>query len=151
MKLYPFTDFFKGFEKVQAVRSTHLDRRTEEVLRNLKVEFFSFKFGYMTVSDVDGHILISTYHLRNSDFKVLYLDIIHELVHVKQFMDGRQLFSSEYEYVDNPTEVEAYRNAVREAKRIGMTDEEIIEYLKVEWVNEASHTRLVEAVGLKIE
>jgi hypothetical protein len=148
--LYPFTDFFKGFEKVEAVRST-FGSKTEEVLKNLKVEFFSFRFGYMAVSDIDGHILISTHHLKNSDFKVLYLDVIHELVHVKQFMDGKQFFNPEFEYVDNPVEIEAYRHAVKEAKRIGMGDKEIIEYLKVEWVDEPSHKRLVETVGLKME
>jgi hypothetical protein len=148
--LHPFTDFFKGFEQIQAVRST-FGSNTEQVLKNLKVEFFSFRFGYMGVSDVDGHLLISTHHLRNSEFKILYLDIIHELVHVKQFMDGKQLFNSEFEYVDSPVEIEAYRHAVKEAKRIGMTDKEIIDYLKVEWVDEAAHKRLVEAVGLKPE
>jgi hypothetical protein len=150
VKLYPFTDFFKGFDKVEAVRSTFGDE-VEEVLNNLKVEFFSFRFGYMGVSDVDGHILISTHHLKNSEFKILYLDVVHELVHVKQFMDGKQLFNSEFEYVDSPVEVEAYRHAVKEAKRIGMSDKEIIEYLKVEWVDPESHKRLVEACGLKME
>jgi hypothetical protein len=149
VRLYPFTDFFKGFEKVEAVRSTFGDK-TEEVLNNLKVEFFSFRFGYMGVSDVDGHLLISTHHLRNSNFKILYLDVVHELVHVKQFMEGKQLFNSEFEYVDSPVEIEAYRHAVNEARRIGMSDDEIIEYLKVEWVDEEAHKRLVKAVGLKL-
>jgi hypothetical protein len=150
VRLHPFTDFFKGFDKVDAVRSTFGDK-TEDVLKNLKVEFFSFRFGYMGVSDVDGHILISTHHLKNSDFKILYLDIVHELVHVKQFMEGKQLFNSEFEYVDSPVEVEAYRHAVKEARRIGMSDREIIDYLKVEWVDPEAHKRLVEACGLKIE
>jgi hypothetical protein len=150
VKLYPFMDFFKGFDQVAAVRAT-FGEKTEEVLGNLKVEFFSFRFGYMGVSDIDGHILISTHHLKNSEFRILYLDVVHELVHVKQFMDGKQLFNSEFEYVDSPVEVEAYRHAVKEAKRIGMTDKEIIEYLKVEWVDQESHKRLVEACGLKIE
>jgi hypothetical protein len=148
--LHPFTEFFKGFDKIDAVRST-FGEKTEEVLANLKVEFFSFRFGYMGVSDVDGHILISTYHLQSSDFRVLYLDVVHELVHVKQFMDGKQLFNSEFEYVDSPIEVEAYKHCVNEAKRIGMTDEEIIDYLKVEWVDSDSHKRLVEAVGLRLK
>jgi hypothetical protein len=148
--LHPFTEFFKGFEKVEAVRAT-FGQKTEVVLANLKVEFFSFRFGYMGVSDVDGHILISTHHLKNSEFRVLYLDVVHELVHVKQFMEGKQLFNSEFEYVDSPVELEAYKHCVNEAKRIGMRDEEIIDYLKVEWVDLESHRRLVEAVGLKFK
>lgn len=149
--LYPFTDYFKGFEKVEAVRSTFGEEKTEEVLKNLKVEFFSMRFGYMGVSDEDGHILISTNHLKKSEFRVIYLDVVHELVHVKQFMDGKELFSSEFEYVDSPVEIEAYRHTVKEAKRIGMTDKEIVEYLKVEWVTPEAHKRLVEACGLKFE
>jgi hypothetical protein len=148
--LYPFTDYFKGFDKVEAVRST-FGEKTKEILEKLKVEFFSFRFGYMGVSDEDGHILISTHHLKNSDFKILYLDIVHELVHVKQFMEGKQLFNSEFEYVDSPVEIEAYRHAVKEAKRIGMSDKEIIEYLKVEWVEPDAHKRLVQACGLQME
>jgi hypothetical protein len=149
VKLYPFTDFFKGFENVEAVRSI-FGRKTEQVLQDLKVEFFSFKYGYMAVSDVDGHLVISTHHLKNSDFNVLYLDIIHELVHVKQFMDGRKLFDSEFEYVDNPTEIEAYQYTVSEARRIGMTSGEIVEYLKVEWLDDEMHRRLVEKTVGKV-
>jgi hypothetical protein len=149
VSLYPFTNFFKGFEKVEAVKST-FGEETESILNNLKIEFFSFKFGYMGVSDEDGHILISTHHLKNSDFRTLYLDVVHELVHVKQFMEGKQLFNSEFDYVESPVEIEAYRHAVKEAKRIGMSDKEIIEYLKVEWVNDEAHKKLVETVGLKI-
>jgi len=143
--LLPFTDYFKGFEKVEAVRST-FGQKTDEVLKNLKIEFFSAKFGYMGVSDVDGHILVSSHHLANSDFRVLYLDVVHELVHVKQFIDGKELFSSEFEYVDSPIEIEAYKHAVKEARRIGMTEEEIKDYLKVEWIDDEAHRKLVESV-----
>jgi hypothetical protein len=89
-KLFRFTDYFKGFEKVPAVRSLFGDK-TEEILGNLMVEFFSSRFGYMGVSDVDGHLLVSTYHLKHSELKTLYLDIIHELYHLKQFLEGKQL------------------------------------------------------------
>ena len=147
---YPFSDYFQGFDKIEAVKSI-FGHKTDEVLRKLKVSFFPQKFGYMGVSDIDGSLVISTHHLNNSDFKILYLDIIHELVHVKQFLDGKELFSTDYDYVDSPVEIEAYRHTVKEAKRIGMSDSEIFEYLKVEWIDEASHKRLLESVGVKVE
>ena len=147
VKLFPFTDYFVGFEKVAAVKSL-FGAKTAEVLRNLKVEFFSLRFGYMSVSDEDGHMLISTNHLKNADLKVLYLDVVHELFHVKQFMEGKNLFQSEFEYVDSPIEVPAYKFTVEEAKRIGMSMNEIIEYLKVEWVTEEQHARLVKTLDL---
>jgi len=145
--LLPFTDYFQGFDGVAAVKKI-FGRDTAAVLQKLKVEFFSSRFGYMGVSDEDGHILISTHHLKNAEDNVLYLDIVHELFHVKQFMDGKKLFLDEFEYVDSPIEIDAYKITVKEAKRIGMSTSEIIEYLKVEWVDEEAHGRLVKALGL---
>ncbi|MDG6929437.1 MAG: hypothetical protein JRN39_03705 [Nitrososphaerota archaeon] len=149
VKLYPFLDYFRGFEDNPAVREIFGDG-AGTVLGGLKVEFFSSPFGYMGTSDQDGHLLVSTHHLKTGDFKTLYLDVIHELCHVKQHMDGRPLFSQEYEYVDNPTEVEAYLSTVKEARRIGLTDAEIIEYLKVEWISREQHGRLVERMGIRL-
>ncbi len=147
VRLFPFSDFFQGFDNVTVVRAL-FGEKTEKVLDGLKVEFFSMRFGYMGVSDVDGHLFVSTHHLKNSEFRTLYLDVVHELHHVKQFSEGRELFSEEYEYVDSPVEIEAYLKTVEEARRIGMSDKEIIEYLKVEWINDSQHQRLVEKMGL---
>lgn len=147
VSLLPFTDFFRGFEKNAAVESI-FGSETLRVLKNLKVEFFSAKFGYMSVSDVDGHLLISAHHLKNSEWNIVYLDVIHELFHVKQFMEGKKLFQDEFEYVDSPIEIPAYKFTVKEAKRIGMRRDEIAEYLKVEWVDEKQHKRLLKTLGL---
>jgi hypothetical protein len=147
ISLYPFTDYFQGFEKIPVIKAL-FGEKTIEVLQNLKVEFYSSKFGYMGVSDEDGHILVSAHHLRTADPTILYLDIVHELHHVKQFSDGRELFSGDYEYVDNPIEIEAYKATVVEAKRIGMSEDQIKEYLKIEWITEEQFVRLVEAIGL---
>lgn len=147
VKLHRFTDYFKGFEKVGAVRAL-FGNKTEKVLSRLKVEFFSSRFGYMGVSDLDGHLLVSTHHLKNSDLRTLYLDVVHELHHVKQFMDGKKLFIDRFEYVDQPTEVEAYKATVKEAKRIHMSNKEIIEYLAVEWNTPEQQKRLVKKMGL---
>jgi hypothetical protein len=65
-------------------------------------------------------------------------------------MEGKQLFNSEVEYVDNPTEIEAYSHAVKEAQRLGMSEKEIIEYLRVEWITEEALGRLVRSVGLSM-
>jgi len=147
--LHRFTDYFKGFEKIEAVREI-FGEETEKILNSLKIEFYSSRRGYMGVSDQDGHILISAHYLKNGDERDLYLDIIHELVHVKQFLQGKELFENRWEYVDRPTEVEAYRQAVKEARRLGMTDEEIYRYLKTEWMSEDDLKRLADAVGVKV-
>jgi len=145
--LHSFTDYFIGFDKVEAVREIFGDQ-TEKVLKNLKVEFHSRR-GYMGVSDEDGHMLVSAPYLHKGNERDLYLDIVHELVHVKQFFEGRELFENRWEYVDRPTEIEAYSHAVKEARRLGMTDKEIYEYLKTEWISEEDLHKLAEVVGVK--
>jgi len=139
-----FTDYFKGFEKIKAVQKI-FGEKTEEVLQNLKVEFSGMR-GYMGVSDLDGHIIMSAHYLNEGDLTDIYLDIIHELVHVKQFMEGKKLFDSNYDYVERPTEIEAYTIAVEEAQRLGFNDERICEYLKTEWMNEEDLKKLANLV-----
>src|SRR5712691_5268139 len=82
--LQPFTDYFVGFEKVGAVRKVFGDD-TEAVLARLKIGFISNKRMYMGIRDADGNISVGTYHLRYSETRVLYLDIVHELFHIKQW------------------------------------------------------------------
>jgi hypothetical protein len=142
-----FADYFKGFDKVEAVRGI-FGEKTEEVLRNLKVELTWFG-GYMFVNSANGHLVISTRYLNTGDKIDIYLDLIHELCHIKQFNEGRELFDSRYDYVDRPTEVEAYRYAVQEARRIGLSDERICQYLKTEWMGEEDLKRLAKAVDVR--
>jgi hypothetical protein len=118
------------------------------VLRNLKIEF-SGRGGYMGVSDLDGHLMISAYYLNNGDIIDLYLDVIHELVHVRQFMEGKELFDNRYDYIDRPTEIEAYHHAVKEARRLGLSDEKICEYLKTEWMGDEELKRLAKTLNVK--
>jgi hypothetical protein len=154
---YPFTEIFSGFEKIQGVRrvfggkggSNDADEtKVKEILSKQKVEIFSGE-GYMGVNDEDGRIYVSKEYLEKGDPESIYLDVVHELVHVKQFMDGKKLFDRTYSYVERPTEVEAYRITVEEARRIGMTEEYIFNYLKVDWITRKEHIRLAEAMGVK--
>jgi hypothetical protein len=142
-----FTDFFKDFEKVEAVREI-FGERTEAVLRNLKVDFIWFG-GYMFVDSFNGHLVVSARYLNSGDKVDIYLDLIHELCHVKQFMEGKELFDSRYRYVERPTEVEAYRYTVQEARRLGLSDERICEYLKTEWMSDKDLKFLAKAANVK--
>jgi hypothetical protein len=103
---------------------------------------------YMYVKNDDASIVIGFKHLKNSDSKILYLDIVHELVHVMQQRQGLDLYNKSYAYVDRPTEIEAYEIAVLEAKNLGMNKKEILEYLLVEWITPEEHKRLASHMGL---
>ncbi|MGI0140528.1 MAG: hypothetical protein ACREBT_05210 [Thermoplasmata archaeon] len=145
--LYPFERYFRGFESSVPIQEL-FGRRAPKILRALKVEFFSPPFGYMGTSDEDGHLIVSSHHLKTSDLRTLYLDVVHELCHVKQFRAGRPLFDRNKKYVDTPTEIEAYAFTIKEGQRIGMTNAELLEYLKVEWVDEPDHRRLARRLKL---
>ena len=143
-----FKDYFVGFERSSAVQGI-FGEKTEEVLAALKVQFVWF--GYMGVSDQDGHLMVNKRYLKTGDKTELYLDVVHELCHVKQHMDGRKLFNTNVSYVDSPTEVEAYRYTVQEAKRLGLSDERILTYLQVEWMNDDDLKRLVSNMDIPLQ
>jgi len=142
-----FTDYFKGFEKVEAVKQI-FGEKTQEVLQNLKVKF-TYIGGYMWINPGDASLVISTHYLNEGDKTDIYLDLIHELVHIKQLTEGKKLFDAEYDYADRPTEIEAYQHAVDEARRLGLTDQQICEYLKTEWMSKEDLRKLAKSVNVK--
>jgi hypothetical protein len=143
---HPLLEVFRGFENVSAVRSIFGDR-TESILSRIVLVVEPRK-GYLYVDPGTGSIIVSSPYLESGDEKHIYLDVIHELVHIRQLMEGKELFDKKYSYVDRPTEIEAYAKTVEEAKRIGMTRQEIVDYLRVEWITEEEFERLVRAMEL---
>ena len=144
---FSFGEIFAGFEDIDVVKSIFHDE-TPRVLADLKVDLKA-RPGYLHVDDETGHIVVSHEYLRAGDERYIYLDVIHELVHMKQFMEGKELFDVRYNYLDRPTEIEAYTAAAKEAKKIGMETDEIIEYLRVEWVTDTEFQRLLVQMGIK--
>lgn len=143
-----FAEYFKDFQKVEAVRGI-FGEKTDDVLSHLKVEL-SWVMGYMYVDGDDGHLVISKGYLNSGNKTDIYLDLIHELCHVKQFMEGRELFDPRYEYVDRPTEIEAYRYTIKEARRLGLSEERIRCYLWTEWMDEDDFRRLAKSVDVSV-
>ncbi|MHB2036199.1 MAG: hypothetical protein ACYCPW_05590 [Nitrososphaerales archaeon] len=146
---FRFKDIFVGFDELEILKKV-FGKNVSKVLDALTVEVFP-KEGYMGVSDHDGHIFVSHTYLDEGDEWSIYLDIVHELVHVRQFKEGKDLFDPKYDYVDRPTEIEAYQVGTEEARRIGLTDEEIFSYLEVPWISREEHHRLARACRLEIE
>ena len=105
---------------------------------------------YMYINREDGSINSGLGHLRNSDAEVLYLDILHELYHVKQQREGADLYPKNIAYVDIPTEIEAYEYAVKAGRHIGMTDGEILNYLYVEFISHEDLMKLAKRLNLDV-
>jgi hypothetical protein len=145
--VHPFTGVFGGFERVQAVRGI-FGSETEEVLGGLSVEVVK-RQGYMKINDHEGSIEVSASYLKQGNEVDVYLDVIHELVHIRQHREGKELWDRRYEYVDRPTEIEAYKVAVKEARKLGMSEDEVAQYLRVEWIPEKTFERFLRNVGVK--
>jgi hypothetical protein len=145
---YSLAEIFDGLKEASVLtRVFKTKEELDDVFLKTKV-IVEESDHYMYVKNDDASIVIGFRHLQNSDTKILYLDIVHELVHVMQQRQGLDLYNKSYAYVDRPTEIEAYEIAVLEAKNLGMNKEEILDYLLVEWITAEEHERLATHVGL---
>ena len=145
---YSLAEIFDGLQEVDILTKVFKTKEElDDVFLKTKV-IVEESDHYMYVKNDDATIVIGFRHLQNSDSKILYLDIVHELVHVMQQRQGLDLYNKSYAYVDRPTEIEAYEIAVLEAKNLGMNKEEILDYLLVEWITPEEYKRLASHVGL---
>ena len=145
---FPLSHIFHGLEDSHVVQSLFGGKNSAtEILRDARVRLDD-SAEYMYVDDTNGTIVVSPKYLQSAGLNLLYLDIVHELVHVKQYKQGRELFDSKYSYVDRPTELEAYRITLDEARRIGMTEDQIEDYLYVEWISKKEHKKLAKTLGV---
>ena len=147
---YALREAFRGIGRSPALRHAIPDALLRRrLLRTTDVEICATDVSYMRVSAEDGHILVGLAYLQTGPEKEIYLDLVHELTHVRQFHEGAVLYDRSIAYVDRPTEIEAYTVAVAEARRIGYTDAEIHAYLDVHWVTEEERSRLAERLGVR--
>ena len=146
---YALTEVFQALDRALTIRALYPDveARAAAIRAAKLVVTRDDVYGY--VDDRDGTIYLGHKHLTDGDPLVVYLDILHELVHVKQLHEGRDLYDSRHAYVDRPTEIEAYALVVEEARHLGLTDAAIAEYLYVEWASPKDHERLCRRLGVK--
>lgn len=141
-------DVFPGLDRSGAFQALFPDGLRKEVLETCQLDVLPEDM-YMYIDDEAGNVCAGLSYLKTGDAKILYLDILHELTHIRQWHEGKELWDRRYSYVDRPTEVEAYETAVQEARRLRMTDREIADYLRVEWTSREEHERLCKRLGVK--
>ena len=86
-------------------------------------------------------ILIEDYYHKANALD-LYIDLAHELTHVRQMLEGKNIWDHSLDYVDRPTEIEGYAVAVEEGIRLGMTEEQVIQHLSNPWLSDDEVDRL---------
>jgi hypothetical protein len=65
-------------------------------------------------------------------------------------MDGQELFDNHYRYVDRPTEIEAFHNAITEARRLGLSEPRIRQHLRTDWMTDDDFMRLANTLHVKL-
>ena len=124
------------------------DTQRAHIIATTQVEIAIENVHYMRVAADDGRVMVGLLYLAEGPIVELYLDLVHELTHVRQFHEGLDLYDRSVSYVDRPTEIEAYAVAVTEARRIGYSDRDIHLYLDVHWVTEEERVRLATRLGV---
>ncbi len=162
---YPLLELFHGFERTPPFRKyPGDDRRILRIARGTSV-YLNAGPGWMYVAPTrtppevraagfrmvetpDDAIVVSQRHLKNSPLMDVYLDLLHEFLHILQRHQGRELWPSRLPYADRPTEVEAYSFSIAEARRLGVPDRYLRRYLEVPWIGRREFRHLLSNVGV---
>jgi hypothetical protein len=147
---YKLSGVFAGLETSSALRKVFGSKtQMTKIMTHLKLRVERGDSGLWLDRDT-GTICIGAKHLATAKNDFLYLDSIHVLVHVRQFLEGKELYDQAFEYVDRPTELEAYRATVAEARRVGMEEDEILKYLRMDAVDDSELGKLMERIGVRV-
>jgi len=103
------------------------------------------------LSEGSDCIVIGEQHFRSSPELIVFMDIFHELCHIRQRQAGLELWDDHYGYAERPTEVEAYRFVIDEARRLGVKDDILRDYLKVEWIDRKEYRLLLRTMDVPVE
>jgi hypothetical protein len=146
---YRLTDIFAGLESSSSLTKIFGSKsQMGKIIKHLKLRVEPNDSGLWFDRDTST-ICIGSRHLRGAKVDFLYLDVIHVLVHVCQFLEGRDLYDQAFEYVERPTELEAYRYTVAEARKVGLDEGEILRYLRMDAADDSELGKLMDRIGVK--
>ena len=146
---YRLTDVFAGLESSSSLMKVFGSKsQMVKITQHLKLRVEPNDSGLWFDRDT-GTICIGSKHLTGAKADFLYLDVIHVLVHVCQFLEGRDLYDQAFEYVERPTELEAYRYTVAEARKVGLDESEILRYLRMDAADDSELGKLMDRIGVK--
>ncbi len=117
-------------------------RDRQKLLATAQVDLREIR-GYAWIDvDVPCIVLAQGYYEQGRPLD-LYLDLLHELTHLRQLAHGADLWDESYAYVDRPTEIEGYSVAVSEGRRLGMSDAQVLQHLSNPWMSPDDVQRLL--------
>ncbi|MDA4125250.1 MAG: hypothetical protein OK438_07390 [Thaumarchaeota archaeon] len=146
---YKLTDVFEGLESSSSLLKVFGSKaQMTKVMKHLKLRVEPHDSG-LWLDRATGTICVGFKQLTSAKAEFLYLDVIHVLVHVRQFLEGKELYDQAFEYVERPTELEAYRFTIAEARRVGMGETEILRYLRLDAADDSELGKLIEKIGVR--
>jgi len=140
--IHPYRSLLPRFEESPAARRIESpDTPLGPLLDSARVRIKPGD-GYLYVDvKMPAIVLIEGYYHQANPLD-LYLDLVHELTHLRQLAEGKNLWEHSIPYVDRPTEIEGYAVAVEEGMRLGMDEDEVIRHLSNPWMSDTEVTRL---------
>jgi hypothetical protein len=136
-KLLPRIDESPVRRRIETSK-TPFDRLVDNAIVRIKKR----ERGYCYVDVLVPAVTVSEHYYLNGNDLDLYLDLAHELTHLRQNLEGENIWEHSIPYVDRPTEIEAYAVAIEEGRRLGMTDADIMTHLSNPWMSKEEIARL---------
>lgn len=99
--------------------------------------------GYCWVDETVPCIILTQNYYTTGDDLDLYLDLIHELTHIRQVLEGKDVWDESLPYHRRPTEIEGYAMAVAECYRLGLDEAAILNHLSNPWMSMSEITELL--------
>lgn len=140
--LHPYRSLLPRIEESPAARRVESPKTPiSQLLDGARVQIRRREgFCYVDVR-IPAIVLSEEYYFGGTPLD-LYLDLVHELTHLRQLAEGENIWDHSLDYVDRPTEIEGYAVAVEEGIRLGMDELEVIRHLSNPWMSDGEVARL---------
>jgi hypothetical protein len=139
---HPYRSFLPLFERSPAARRIESPATPLGPLLESARVCIKPRDGYCYVDVKIPAIILSEDYYHAANPLDLYLDLVHELTHLRQLAEGRNIWDHSLHYVDRPTEIEGFAVAVEEGIRLGLTEEQVIQHLSNPWLDDDEVDRL---------
>ncbi|MBP7635072.1 hypothetical protein KBA41_12955 [Candidatus Ozemobacteraceae bacterium] len=144
--IHPFLAILPGALGCPALDLIGSDRIPgAKVLESARVSLVAKK-GYCWIDDEAPCIVLTLEHYTSGSDLDLYLDLLHEATHIRQVMEGRDVWDETVPYHRRLTEIEGYAVAVSECRRLGLDPREIRAHCANPWMTSSQVTELLAGI-----
>jgi len=144
--LHPFLSILPGALDSPALELVGTDRIPgATVLERARVSLVA-EDGYCWIDDRVPCIVLTLDHYTSGSDLDLYLDLLHEATHIRQVMEGRDVWDEAVPYHRRLTEIEGYAVAVSECRRLGLDARGIRAHCENPWMTATQVTELLAGI-----